>query len=74
MFSQIQLNKIINDTLPTLPSNRKSAIVMTVDERGVGIVGKFDKDTSTGNWELDFAVKRDWNGGFNLGTKVIWSF
>lgn len=74
MFSQDELAKVISDTLPKLPKDRTTAIVATVDTSGLGIVGKFDKNTKSGNWELDFAVKRDWNGGVNLGTKVIWSF
>lgn len=75
MFSQDELAKIVNETLPTtLPNGRSSAIVGTVDKNGVGFVAKFDKDTTTGNWELQMAVRRDWNGNTNVGTKVIWSF
>lgn len=74
MFSQEELDKIIKETLPELPADRHSAIVGTVDNTGVGVVAKFTKETTTQTWELDLAVKRNWNNGFNLGTKVIWSF
>lgn len=74
LFSDEALKKVIADTLPALPSDRSIAVVGHVNDQGVGVTARFNKDTKTGNWDLDFAVKRDWNGGYQLGTQVMWSF
>lgn len=73
-FSPAQLDKIISDTLPKLPDNRTGAVVLSVDDKGAGVVGLFTKHTETNDWSLNLAVKRDWDGNISAGTKVIWSF
>lgn len=72
MFSQDQLHKIIQETLPnTLPGNRTNAVVGLVDEKGVSLVAKF---TLRERWELEAVYKRDWLGKQDLGAKVIYSW
>ena len=68
MFSQKELAKVLNDTLP---DDRTNAVVGVVDTDGLAVVIRMHKDE---HWEIDGVFKRDWTGEIGAQAKVIYSW
>lgn len=72
IFSPAALDKIVADTLPTLPEGHTRAIVGGVDQSGAQVVAKFAfRDNK---WQVEAAAKHDWSGDNEVGARVILSW
>ena len=72
-FSQAQLARIVQETLPPVSDDHTIAVVGTVDNDGAQVVANFTRRTGTGDWTLQAAYRHDWAGDVRIGAHVMWS-
>lgn len=73
IFSQQQLARIVEETIPAAASGFTHVVVGTVDQNGAQVVVGFKKkETSAGiKWELQAAARHDWTGENTIGGRVL---
>lgn len=74
IFSSEALDKVIKETIASLPSGHENAVVGLADTDGVKIIVGVRRDLSNKTFEIQGAYSHDWDGEDAAKAKLLMSW